>query len=570
MDSIIRLISNLRGELQKLPQPAQKSTEQLERVQTAAERLSSSLLSTNPFELIIQGGQAVYKIGAQAEQAAISFHNLVGHQEQAAGILAELRDYANTSGYDHIGLITKAQNLIAAGMPADALPTALKKLGEIAMGDADKLRALSQALTHVMTQGRLSAESLEAFAAADFNPLIELSQMTGSSYAELSQMMMQGSVSAQNVLQAIAHATEQGGRYYGAIDSIAQSALGRLNIMMAQIQGQAIELFSALRPIFDLLLQIASAALPAVFSATLTLANVVATAVDLLRDFAPELSLMGSIIGILALKLSASTLILGAKTIALGIYSTAVTLAGGALYKLEAIMRLLNISMMANPIGAVIAALGILIAVVLYCWHRFAGFRAFLLTMWDTLKDFGSIIKDYITGRVTELLEGLGAVGRAVKALFSGEFDTAASAVSEALGKFAGRETSLQLIQSSRSILEEIPGRYETQLQREQEDDEQQTGATTNLISPTATNQYAPLSTQSVIFSAPEQMHLVDALPSSPIASTAAAGNANSISIGKLVETINIHMNDTADTAELEEMILRAINQALALANSSE
>ena len=34
------------------------------------------------------------------------------------------------------------------------------------------------------------------------------------------------------------------------------------------------------------------------------------------------------------------------------------------------------------------------------CWNKFAGFRAVILTVWDTVKGFGNILKQYVLDRI--------------------------------------------------------------------------------------------------------------------------------------------------------------------------
>lgn len=105
--------------------------------------------------------------------------------------------------------------------------------------------------------------------------------------------------------------------------------------------------------------------------------------------------------------------------------------------------------------------------------------------MWDTIKGFGGIIKDYVIGGINELLGAIGAVGRAIKALFSGDFDAAASAVGEAVSKLSGKETKLQVVQSTRTHVSGIGGSYKSHLERERMKDKQGEGSpASSLITP--------------------------------------------------------------------------------------
>ena len=58
----------------------------------------------------------------------------------------------------------------------------------------------------------------------------------------------------------------------------------------------------------------------------------------------------------------------------------------------------LNAAMEANPIGLIILALAAVGAAVFYCYNHFAKFRAVLWGVWETVKEFGSIVTDIFMG----------------------------------------------------------------------------------------------------------------------------------------------------------------------------
>lgn len=55
----------------------------------------------------------------------------------------------------------------------------------------------------------------------------------------------------------------------------------------------------------------------------------------------------------------------------------------------------LNAAFAANPIGLIIIAIGALVAIVMTCWEKFAGFRAFLFASWEVIKAIVGIMIDH-------------------------------------------------------------------------------------------------------------------------------------------------------------------------------
>lgn len=58
--------------------------------------------------------------------------------------------------------------------------------------------------------------------------------------------------------------------------------------------------------------------------------------------------------------------------------------------------KALNLILTANPIGIVIAAIGALVAAVIYCYNHFDGFRQVCDTVWEAVKDVAAVVWDYL------------------------------------------------------------------------------------------------------------------------------------------------------------------------------
>lgn len=93
---------------------------------------------------------------------------------------------------------------------------------------------------------------------------------------------------------------------------------------------------------------------------------------------------------------------------------------------LVAAQWLYNTALYGCPIVWIIAAVGALVAAVVYCWQNFEGFRKVVLGSWEVLKEFGVMIWDVVISAVKNLISGLGSLGQAIYKLFTGDFKGAA------------------------------------------------------------------------------------------------------------------------------------------------
>lgn len=131
-------------------------------------------------------------------------------------------------------LFQNAQTLLAFGVSLDKIMPSLKMLGDVSMGDQEKLNALTLAFAQVNAAGRLTGQDLLQFVNAGFNPLQEISKATGISMAQLRKEMEAGGISSDMVTKAFAMATSEGGKFNNMLAEIAKTPAG----MRAQLEGQ--------------------------------------------------------------------------------------------------------------------------------------------------------------------------------------------------------------------------------------------------------------------------------------------------------------------------------------------
>ena len=138
---------------------------------------------------------------------------LNGNQKAAKNLLADLKAMANTTPFETTSLVKATQTMLGFGVSLKDSQKYLKQLGDISMGDAQKLDGLTLAFSQVQSAGKLSGQDLLQMINQGFNPLNVISQKTGESMASLKERMSEGALSADEVAQALEWATEKGGLF---------------------------------------------------------------------------------------------------------------------------------------------------------------------------------------------------------------------------------------------------------------------------------------------------------------------------------------------------------------------
>lgn len=588
--SVLQFLIKLQANEGNVLSVARRTSEQLDSITRKAtlvksrlqsvfsfSNLKTSLMSLpgmdflmNPYTLASAGVAAISSIGAQAEQTSVAFKTLVGNETAAAKMLGDIYNFAAKTPFEPLDLENNAKMMLGFGVSAQKVVPYLKQLGDIAMGDKEKLGGLSLVFGQVASAGKMQGQDLMQFINAGFNPLKELQKMTGKTYAELQDMMSKGQIGFDAVAAAIAHATSEGGAFNGMSDKLSQTVSGKFSTMMGNIRQAAISMFDSIKPVVLGLMDIVGALVPPISSALQFLLSIVGGVIGFFMKWKTEIAYVAVVAGAAAIAFNAQTIALWGLVGVMKVV-TAVTKVW------QGVQWLLNIAMNANPIGLVITAIAALVAGVVYCWNKFAGFRAFLLTMWSVIKGLGGIIKDYLIDRFKTFLSGIGKVGQALAKLFNGDFSGAWSSAVDGVKDLTGITSATKAVKATYQLAGGVKEEYGRNYSRESAKDKKKT--TENKISSPSTKGSPAFS-----FGSPANNgkggkgsgkggHGGHGGGKSTAEALATGGSRSSnihINIGKFFDTIQVTMNDKTDTADLERIVLQCMNRALSIATSTD
>lgn len=560
-DNVRQVVTRVRTELNQLRGAADTVGRALSfsNIKTSLMSIPGAQFLTNPYVMAGAAVGAIAKVGMEAEKTATSFRVLVGDQEKSKQILQDIEGISKQGVYGKDKLEDAGKTMLSFGVSSDTVLERLKELGDIAGGDSEKLNSLALVFGQVTAAGKLSGQDLLQFINAGFNPLKELETMTGKTYKELQEMMSKGAISADDIAAAMRNATAEGGQFYGMADAQSNTLSGRLNKIKGDVLTGLTKVYEKLQPIFSDVVDAVQGLIPIVSSFFNSLLNGVLSVIEFYKKWSDYINiilvLFGTFIG------------------ALMIYKGAIMGVMLATKVWTAVQTALNFVMSANPIALVVMGIAALVAAIVYCWNKFAGFRAFLVTMWDTMKQFGNIIKEYIVNRVTDFLSGIGDLGKAISELFKGNFKGAWNTAKGAVSKITGVNAAKTAIAGIKATTSGISNNYAKHLAEEQAKQaakEQKDAAAGDggISDPRLVGSYQ---LKGVV----ENQGGNDGKgKGTKTASEVVTGGKRSsnitLNIAKFFDSINITMMDKADSTELEQIVLRCMNRALAVATSTD
>ena len=232
----IRELQATKNELQEITRVSNKSQisggksgllGSLGGLATSARLFIGGAIATSVYEF----GKAAIDARSKVEQLEISFSTLLGSQEKANSLLAELKSYGTVTPYDTEGLAQAARLMLSYGMSANKVMPMLKVLGDIAMGDKEKLQSLALAFSQMSASGRVYKQDLNQMVNAGFNPLQIIAEKTGKSIGELNDELSAGKISVNQIEQAFIDATSEGGKFHNMINNMSNSLEGKIASM---------------------------------------------------------------------------------------------------------------------------------------------------------------------------------------------------------------------------------------------------------------------------------------------------------------------------------------------------
>lgn len=179
-------------------------------------------------------GEGVVKQGTDFNQAMekyrVAYTNMLGSAEQAQAVLNQIKQDAAHTPLNVDSLVQANQLLISAGVDAGKARSTILALGDAisaTSGGNDALSRMAANLQQIKNVGKASAADIKQFAMAGIDIYGILADYTGKSTAEVQNM----TVTYDLLTAALQKASEEGGRYYNAMETQSQTMSGRIETL---------------------------------------------------------------------------------------------------------------------------------------------------------------------------------------------------------------------------------------------------------------------------------------------------------------------------------------------------
>ena len=403
---------SITGEVRLNSDPAEKSTSKWtiaagQMIADFAKQASSKLAE------VVKSG---VDYNATMESYLTNFKVMLGSEEAAATKLSEIRKMAASTPFSLDDLTSGTQTLLQFGIAADDTTGVLQRLGDISLGNAEKLQTLTRAYGKMSSAQKVTLENVNMMIDVGFNPLNQICDATGESMSDLYKRISDGKVSFSELEAAVEAATSQGGQFYNGMLEASQTFSGRMSTLKDNVSALTGELTSGL--------------FAALGELVVKLNEVVVSFLDSDEKMAQLKETIGIATAVVAAAgaafagykatIAATTVVTTAQKLAVTALNTAnlQAAAGAGIFKVA--MAALNSVVAANPIGLAVAAFAALTAGLITAYKSSETFRSGWNTCMNGLRSAADFAVNSVLTTLNMLMSSIRGIAAALAALPQG------------------------------------------------------------------------------------------------------------------------------------------------------
>ena len=197
---------------------------------------------------IAAAGVAAIKTAQQYELLQVSFETLTRSAQRGQALFREIIEFSARTPFLVPDLAGATQRLLAFGVAQEEVVTQLRRLGDLSLGNVERLNRLTRALGRVRARGRGTLEEINIFLEAGVPLVEELANQFGVAQSEILRLISNGKVGFAEVNAAIISLTSGTGLFAGGLERASVTLAGRLSTMRDNIQLAGVELVGVLIP----------------------------------------------------------------------------------------------------------------------------------------------------------------------------------------------------------------------------------------------------------------------------------------------------------------------------------
>ena len=177
------------------------------------------------------------------ESTKTAFTTLIGDMEQTEQTLERLQTLGASTPFQFAtDIAPAARSLLAFGVAADSVPSALSRIGDVASGVGAPLGEISELFGKAKVQGTLFSEDINQMTGRGIPIIQEFAKILGVSQSEVKKLASEGKISFPMLDQAFRNLTKEGGKFHGMMQQQSQTSAGMISTLKDNVDALLIKI----------------------------------------------------------------------------------------------------------------------------------------------------------------------------------------------------------------------------------------------------------------------------------------------------------------------------------------
>lgn len=348
---------------------------------------------------------------------------MTGSAEEADKALADIKKTVTGTAYGLDVAALSTQKFVTSGMDLKKATKQVQTWADAVAFYGDGTNAtfenVTDALSQMVAKGKVEMDQLNRLTDAGIPALQIYADSVGRSVSEVQEDLSAGNISAQEFMDGLDQAFNQGTTKFASITGAAQEAGASWSATFDNAKAAVTRGVQGIIESIDQMLT--DNGLPTMRDMIADFAKNVEEKLNKVSDVIKNID-FGALLEQVE-KLAPAFIALTSAIIAYNLAVKAikiVNLISGfasmvgtvlslvpAVHSLSDAMILLNLAFDANPIGIIVAAVAALVAAFIYLWNNVDGFREFWINLWDSIVETVSNVVDTVVEFFSDLVDNI-------------------------------------------------------------------------------------------------------------------------------------------------------------------
>ena len=165
-------------------------------------------------------------LAAGFEQTEVAFGTMLGSADKAKQMMKDLFEFSAKTPFQFEEVSSAGKTLLAFGVSANDVKSALRRLGDVAAGIGAPLGDIAEIYGKAKVQGKLFAEDINQLTGRGIPIIQALAKVLHVTDGEVKQMVSDGKVGFPELEKAFQGMTDSGGQFSGMMEAQSQTLSG--------------------------------------------------------------------------------------------------------------------------------------------------------------------------------------------------------------------------------------------------------------------------------------------------------------------------------------------------------